>query len=156
MYQDDYLNFEDQNYNDFESENDVEKMLEKEKMKDKGYNVIYRKAIRRDGKRYNKKTKVYTSSGTGTYIRDVETGQYTSNLVGSRDEDLFFKVILATGECKSKNGSSTLFFISPQHYANYLQCAIDPELVHNWEKKRDARLAELHKLKKSTHKIARM
>jgi len=150
MYQDDYYNFEEQN--DFESEHDVEKMLEKEKMKDRGYNVIYRKAVRRDGKRYNKKIKVYTSNGTGSYIRDVETGQYSSNMVGSRDEDLFFKVILATSECQSSNGFSTLFFISPQHYANYLQCEVDPEVVRNWEKKRDARLLELSKLKKSNRK----
>jgi hypothetical protein len=150
MYQDDYYNFEEQN--DFESEHDVEKMLEKEKMKDRGYNVIYRKAVRRDGKRYNKKIKVYTSNGTGSYIRDVETGQYSSNMVGSRDENLFFKVILATSECQSSNGFSTLFFISPQHYANYLQCEVDPEVVRNWEKKRDARLLELSKLKKSNRK----
>jgi hypothetical protein len=150
MYQDDYYNFEEQN--DFESEHDVEKMLEKEKMKDRGYNVIYRKAVRRDGKRYNKKIKVYTSNGTGSYIRDVETGQYSSNMVGSRDEDLFFKVILATSECQSSNGFSTLFFISPQHYANYLQCEVDPEVVRNWEKKRDVRLLELSKLKKSNRK----
>jgi hypothetical protein len=143
MYQDDYYNFEDQN--DFESEHDIEKMLEKQKSKDKGYNVVYRKAVRRDGKTYNKKTKLYTSSGKGNYIRDVETGQYSSIMVGSKDEDLFFKVILATGECQSANGSSTLFFISPQHYANYLQCEVDPEVVHNWEKKRDARLLELKK-----------
>lgn len=145
MYQDDYYNFEDQN--DFESEHDIEKMLEKQKSKDRGYNVIYRKAVRRDGKRYNKKIKVYTSGGTGTRIRDVETGQYSSNIVGSKDEDLFYKVILGTNECQSANGSSTLFFMSPQHYANYLQCEVDPEVVHNWEKKRDARLAELKKSK---------
>ena len=150
MYQDDYYNFEDQN--DYDSEHDVEKMLEKEKAKDKGYNVIYRKALRRDGRTYNKKIKVYTSGGTGTRIRDVETGQYSSNMVGSRDEDLFFKVILATSECQSSNGFSTLFFISPQHYANYLQCEVDPEVVRNWEKKRDVRLLELSKLKKSNRK----
>jgi len=153
MYQDDYYNFEDEN--DFESEHDVEKMLEKEKMKDKGYNVIYRKAIRRDGRTYNKKFKVYTSGGTGTRIRDVETGQYSSNLVGSRDEDLFYKVSLSTSECRNANGCNTLFFMSPQHYANYLQCEVDPEVVRNWEVKRDARLAELSKLKKSTHKAVR-
>jgi len=149
MYYDDYLNFEDQNDN--ESEHDVQKMLEKEKMKDKGYNVVYRKVNRPDGRKYNKKLKLYTSSGVGSYIRDVETGKYFSNIVGSRDEDLFFKVILATGECNSSNGFSTLFFISPQHYESYLQCEVDPKIVHNWEKKRDGRLAELKKSKKSRY-----
>jgi len=153
MYQDDYYNVEEEN--DFESEHDVEKMLEKEKMKDKGYNVIYRKALRRDGRKYNKKFKVYTSGGTGTRIRDVETGQYSSTIVGSKDEDLFYKVTLSTSECRSANGCNTLFFMSPQHYANYLQCEVDHEVVRNWEVKRDARLAELSKLNKSTYKVVK-
>jgi hypothetical protein len=152
MYQDDYYNFEE--HNDYDSEHEVEKMLEKEKAKDKGYNIIYRKALRRDGRTYNKKIKVYTSGGTGTRIRDVETGQYSSSIVGSKDEDLFYKVILGTSECQSANGYSTLFFMSPQHYANYLECQVDPEVVRNWEVKRDARMAELSKLKKPIHKIA--
>lgn len=153
MYQDDYYNFEEQN--DCHSEHDVEKMLEKEKMKDKGYNVIFRKALRRDGRTYNKKIVVYTSSGTGTRIRDVETGQYSSSIVGSKDEDLFYKVTLSTSECRSGNGNNILFFMSPQHYANYLQCEVDPEIVRNWEVKRDARLAELSKLNKSARKLVR-
>jgi hypothetical protein len=153
MYQDDYYNIEEQN--DLESEHDLEKMLDKEKMKDKGYNVIFRKALRRDGRTYNKKITVYTSSGTGTRIRDVETGQYSSSIVGSKDEDLFYKVTLSTSECRSANGQNTLFFMSPQHYANYLQCEVDPEVVRNWEVKRDARLAELSKLNKSPRKVVR-
>lgn len=152
MYQDDYYKFEEGN--DFESENDVEKMLEKEKMKDKGYNVIYRKDVRRDGRTYNKKIKVYTSGGIGSRIRDVETGQYSSSIVGSKDEDLFYKVSLSTSECRSANDNNTLFFMSPQHYTNYLQCEVDPEIVHNWEVKRDARLSELSKLNKSTNKLS--
>lgn len=140
MYQDDYFNPVDQN--DFE-EQDVDKMFEKVKKQDKGYNVIYRKAFKKDGRRYNKKIEIYTSSGSGTRIRDAETGEYFSNIVGSKDEDLFFKVILATGECQSLNGSSTLFFSSPQHYATHMQCEVDPVSAHNWEEKRDARLFEL-------------
>jgi len=153
MYQDDYFNPDE---NDFESENHVENILEKEKMKDRGYNIIYRKAQRRDGKTYSKKIKIYTSSCTGNRIRDAETGEYFSNMVGSKDEDLFFKVILATGERQSSNGYSTLFFISPQHYANYLQCEIDQTIVSNWEKRRDARLSDLKKSKRSTRDYSRV
>jgi hypothetical protein len=151
MYQEDYFNSDE---NDFESENNVETMLEKEKMKDKGYNVIYRKSKRPNGRTYSKKIKIYTSSGTGNFIRDVETGKYFPNIVGSKDEDLFFKVILATGERQSANGFSTLFFISPQHYADYLQCEVDPIIAYNWEKKRDARLAELKTSKRSVRGFA--
>jgi len=146
MYQDDYFNLDD--HNDYDNEPDVKNMLEKEKMRDRGYNVIYRMVQRPNGKTYNKKIKIYTTSGIGSHIRDVETGEYSSYLVGSKDENLFFKIILATGQCNSANSSSTLFFTSPQHYANYLHCEVDPGVVHKWEMKRDARLAELKRQKK--------
>jgi len=149
MYEYDYFN--PANLNDFEDDLNVEKMFEREKRKDIGYNVIYRKAYRRDGTPYRKKTEIYTSGGTGSQIRDAETGDYFTNKVGSMDEDLFYKVILATGECTSANGSSTLFFVSPQHYSNHMACDVDPVLAYNWEKKRDARLAELNKNKKPTY-----
>lgn len=132
---------------------DAEKNLEDVRSRDRGYNVIYRKAERISGRNkgriYNKKIRIYTTSGTGSNIRDAETGQYYSNIVGSKDENLFFKVILATGECKSANKSSTLFYLSPQHYANHLLCHLSDEIIHNWEEKRDKRLSELKIEKKS-------
>lgn len=140
MYQEDYYNPVDQNDYD---EVDDNKMFEQVKTLDRGYNVIYRKALRKDGRKYNKKIEIYTSSGTGTRIRDAETGEYTNYIVGSSNEDLFFKVMLATGECKSANGSYTLFFSSPQHYANHLHCDVSPQLTADWEEKRDARLIEI-------------
>jgi hypothetical protein len=128
--------------NDYDVQ-DNDKMLDKKKRMDRAYNVIYRKALRKDGRKYDKKIEIYTSGGTGSRIRDAESGEYLNYIVGSRDEDLFFKTALATGECKSANGSNTLFYASPQHYANHLQITIDPQTVSKWEKKRDARLATL-------------
>ena len=148
MYQDDYFNPADQNDYD---EIDVEKMFEREKKKDRGYNVVYRRAHRKDGTPYRKRIEIYSSSGCGNCIRDAETGEYFTNKVGSMDEDLFFKVILATGECHSANGSSTLFFVSPQHYASHMSCDVDPVIAYNWEKKRDARLAEVNKNRRPTY-----
>lgn len=140
MYQDDYYNPVDQNdYDEF----DDDKMFEKSKRQDRGYNIIYRKALRKDGRKYNKKIEFYTSSGKGNHIRDAETGEYTDYIVGSKDEDLFFKVLLATGECSSTNGSYTLFYDSPQHYANHLNCEINPKTCVAWEEKRDKRLIEI-------------
>lgn len=144
MYQDDFYNPADPN----DVDNDDEKMFEKAKRMDRGYNVIYRKALRKDGRIYNKKIEIYTSSGTGTRIRDAETGEYYTNLVGSKDEDLYFKVTLATGECSSANGSTTLFYNSPQHYANHLMCDIDTQIALKWEDKQNARLSELKREKK--------
>ena len=146
MYNEDYFNPSQPNdYNDVRPQ---DKLLEEPKNMDRGYNVIYRKVEKKDGKVKNKKIEIYTSSGTGNHIRDAETGEYFNNLVGSKDEDLFFKVGLSTGECRSANGSSTLFYLSPQHYASHLHRTVDLVQVANWEQKRDARLAEINAAKK--------
>ena len=94
-----------------------------------------------------KKYEIYTSGVTGNHIRDAESGEYFNYKIGSQDEDLFFKVSLATGECKSANGFSTLFYMSPQHSENHLQMNINPILVAAWEKKRDARLIQMKSVK---------
>jgi hypothetical protein len=117
---------------------------------DKGYNVIYRMVERPDGKIKRKKIDIYTSGDTGHRIRDAATGEYYQNLVGSQDEDLFFKVGLSTGECKSANGSNTLFFLSPAHYANHLHCSVNENFVDDWQIKRRVRTEQLNKTKKST------
>jgi hypothetical protein len=144
MYQEDNYNPADPN--DYDDEFD--KMLDKSKKTDKGYNAVYRKVQRKDGLWKNKKIDVYTSSGPGTRIRDAETGEYFPNMVGSKDEDLFFKVALSTGECRSLNGSNTLFYVSPQHYMNHLNTEVPPERIALWEERRSARLIELRASKR--------
>ena len=106
---------------------------------DRGYNVIYRTCTNKKGQQVRTPISIYTSGGTDSQIRDAETGAYYSQLVGSADEDLYFKVILATGECKSKNGSSTLFYLSPRHYMSHLNCQVSEDSIQSWQEKRDAR-----------------
>jgi len=144
MYQED--NYHPTSPNDYDDAFD--KMLDKTKKTDKGHNTVYRKFQRRDGQWKNKKIDVYTSSGAGTRIRDAETGEYFPNYVGSKDEDLFFKVSLSTGECTSANNSNTLFYVSPQHYMNHLNAVVTPERIALWEERRSARLIELRVSKK--------
>jgi hypothetical protein len=145
MYQDDYFNPanpNDYNDDDLGQTHEVMKNLLKD---DRGLNTLIRKVQMDDGKIKNKRIKVFTSGSVGTRIRDAETGEYYPNKVGSKDEDLFFKVIISTGECKSANGSNKLFYFSPQHYENHLYTDVHPEKVAEWEAKRDARLKELKK-----------
>jgi hypothetical protein len=143
MYQEDYFNPANPNeYNDDElgQTRDVIKKLLRQ---DKGLNTLTRKVQTQDGKIKNKRIEVFTSGGVGTRIRDAETGEYYQNKVGTKDEDLFFKVIISTGECNSANGSNQLFYFSPHHYENHLYTYVDPEKVAEWETRRDARLKEL-------------
>ena len=138
MYGDNYT---EQPYNDEQSYPDD--LYEQSKKLDKGYNVIRKSTGRR-----NKDFAVYSSNGTGNQIRDAETGEYFHNLVGSKDEDLFFKVSLSTGKCKSKNGSNTLFYLSPQHYSSHFKMELRDDVNRCWESKRDGRLIAMKMEKK--------
>jgi hypothetical protein len=112
------------------------------KAEDSGFNVISQRDSR-GGK--TKKVEMYTSSGTGNFIRDAETGEYYNEKVGSKDEDLYFKISLSTGECTSKNNSSAMYFQSPAHYMSCMKTTVSPATIARWEARRDARIAELKK-----------
>ena len=147
MYEDDYFNPTIPNdYNDDVKEDAITKALKRE---DRGLNTIIRQVRMDSGKIKNKRIKIFTSGDIGTRIRDAETGEYYPNLVGSVDEDIFFKVSYATGDCNSLNGSNTLFYMSPQHFESCLYSTVDPKQIAMWEAKRDARLNEMNKRNKS-------
>lgn len=128
------------------SSDEHRKISESLKKGDKGYNILWRMVLKND-KMKRTKIEVYTTSGHGCHIRDAETGAYYKHLVGTADEDLYFSVILATGECNSANGSSTLFYLSPNHYMTHLKCELEPILIARWKDKHDARLEKLNILK---------
>jgi hypothetical protein len=128
--------------------NEIEKEMLSLKKIDRGYNKVYRNIPRAsDGKIINTKIDVYTTGSIGSRIRDADTGEYYNYKVGSRDEDLFFKVSLATGECNSKNGSNTLFYLSPHHYMSHLNVELDDSVINSWEEKRNIFLKNNKKTK---------
>ena len=133
-----YTDFNDQN-DSYEEQREQRKLVEEAKKMDRGYNVIYRNCPNKKGQLVRTPISIYTSGGTDSQIRDAESGAYYSHIVGSADEDLYFKVILATGECKSKNGSNTLFYLSPRHYMSHLNNEVSEDTLKMWETKRDAR-----------------
>lgn len=124
------------------------------KKADRGFNKIYRKVHREsDDRNVLKKIELYTTGGTGSNIRDAETGEYYNEKVGTKYEDLYFKVSLATGECTSLNGSNTLFYLSPNHYERHLYVELDNETKLNWEEKKQQLLYTLNQNKtKSVNK----
>jgi hypothetical protein len=112
--------------------NDYDNEIKTAKSYDSGYNIIYRYITRVDGIKKRTKIEVYTSGNVGTRIRDAESGLYYSELVGSKEDNQFFKVQLSTGECKSKNGSRTLYYLSPMHYYSHLKIPHDHEIEKKW------------------------
>ena len=128
--------------NDYETNSTGKNIIDDAKKMDVGYNKLWRMIPRSDGSLKRSKIEVYTSSGIGANIRNAASGQYYSHKVGSSDEDLFFTVIMATGECRSKNGSSTLFYDSPQQYMSHMNSVVSPSLIERWTEKRNDRLRE--------------
>jgi hypothetical protein len=90
---------------------------------------------------------VYSSGQTGfTYIRNAETGESSNYIVGSANEDLFYKVAVATGEFKG--GPITLFYNSPEHYEKHQYTFVDEEMKFIWREKKRMRLEKQIKVNK--------
>ena len=90
-----------------------------------------------------KNVHVYVSSGVGSTIRDAETGQtYPGVMVGSKDEDLLFKVSIATGS-NAANGLNTAFYQSPAHFVTHMHAKIGMDTEQRWNTKRIQRVREL-------------
>ena len=124
----------------FYNKNEMNKTVVDIKSIDRGYNKIWRN-VYKNGKLKKTGIELYTTGCCGSNIRDAETGEYYQHIVGTADEDLYFKVILATGECNSKNGSSTLFYLSPKHYSDHFGVnsnRFTDDFIAEWNKRRDA------------------
>lgn len=146
MTHDEYDNYKLDSLYDAKEERSL---IKQTKAMDKGHNVIYRNMLNKKGVIKPTPLEVYTSCGTHSNIRDAETGAYYKSLVGSADEDLYFKVVIATGECSSKNGSSTLFYSSPSHYMSHFKIQLADDIVNNWQSNCDARIKEKNSFNKN-------
>lgn len=113
--------------------------LNETKQFDKGHAKINGFVERADGSLKSTKMDVYASGFIGSHIRDAESGEYYKELVGSPDEDLYFKMKMTSEKIKSKNGSSTLFYISPDQCMRHLNIEIPQNIINEWLEKRDAR-----------------
>ena len=72
----------------------------------------------------------YSSGPTGSNIRNAQTGVYTKDIVGSKCEDLYFKVTIADGNLL------TLFYDSPEQYERHQHEKLSQETKEQWFKKR--------------------
>jgi hypothetical protein len=94
----------------------------------------------KDGKYYHKVViENYGSGQQGSKIRNAVTGQRYPYLVGSSNEDLFFKVSDASARNKRKD-TLILFYDSPEQYENHHFTTISQDIKNRWqEKNMDAR-----------------
>lgn len=105
------------------------KMIDDVKKMDTGYNKLTRFV---DGKK--KSIEVYSTVSTpGSNIRGAITGSYYRDFkVGSRDENVFYKVAISTGECKNDN---IFFFDNPEQYERALFTTVSPAEKEAWYSK---------------------
>lgn len=131
--------YETEHLDDFvDNKNDL---LNEAKNLDKGHAKIWGYIERPDGSLKEAKIDIYTTGYAGSHIRDAESGEYYSEVVGSLDENMYFKMSMVTGYLRAKNESNILFYKSPDHCMRHLHIDISPEIVSKWQDKRDQRLA---------------
>ena len=76
-----------------------------------------------------------TSTTPYMYIRDAVTGaQCAPYRVGTLDEELFFSVILSTGEL-GQRGPFVLFYDNPEQYEKHMATKVSKETKHAWFQK---------------------
>ncbi len=98
------------------------------------HSIPFRK-IAPDGKWKKRLTIVsYGSGGIGSKIRNAVTGSSYNFLVGSSDEDLFFKVIDSTGRNKRRD-PLMLYYDTPEQYENHRFTKVSVESKSRWNKK---------------------
>lgn len=111
--------------------------LKKIKEMDKHYHVYEKIIVVGSSDKFIKKLhriEYYSSGGEGTRIRDAQTGNYTNHLVGSKDEDLYFKIRMS-GKSDDRIGV-TVFYDSPEHYERHHHEKLSEGIKESWLKKR--------------------
>ena len=85
-----------------------------------------------DGKYYKKITiENYGSGSYGSRIRNAVTGVRYNFIVGTAEQDLFFKVIDSTGR-NGRREPLMLYYDSPEQYENHHFTTISQEVKQQW------------------------
>jgi len=132
MYRDDYVN-DFMNDGQEEQEKSNKKIFEDLKKEDKGF---YSWNVKIPGSVKPVKVEAYSSGDVGSRIRDPITGdRYRDYKVGSKYEDLFFKVIF-TSQNFAGRGAPTLFYSSPEQYEKHTKEFVGSQIKEKWHLKK--------------------
>ncbi len=109
---------------------------------DKRYHVINKQILFNKDYKKNIKIELHGSGDVGTTIRDAETGKYyKGHLVGSSDEDLYFKISHSVPSINNEYRESlTLFYISPEHYERHQYVNLNESVKQRWYTKNQAHM----------------
>jgi hypothetical protein len=126
MYQEEY--YDNDNYS-IESKTNQKKV--KSIIEDNRLFTLWRRG---NNGRMEKK-EVYGTGSTGSTIRNAITGNYyNGDNVGSIVENLYYSVLISTGECGKT--PATLFFDTPEQYEKYFNQILKQESKKRWSEKK--------------------
>ena len=98
-------------------------------------NKRFHKANRRLENRKQSMIEYYSSGDIGSCITSATSGiKYKEYIVGSKHEDLFFKVSISNGEFVGK-GSLTLFYDSPEQFEKHQYIELSLDVKQKWYEK---------------------
>lgn len=83
----------------------------------------------------------YSNPYHSSRVREAISGEYTKYFIGKKEEELFFKVAVATG--MSKDGPVHLYYFSPEQYEKHHRCEVSGAVKVAWQKKYNAICDEL-------------
>jgi hypothetical protein len=75
---------------------------------------------------------MFSSGITGSNIRNAVTGEHSRHLVGTLEQNLFFKVVMSTGEFKGGPSPVHLYYASPEQFEAHQYCEVDEETRNKW------------------------
>jgi hypothetical protein len=82
-----------------------------------------------------------TSSHPGCVIRNAVSGALENGMhVGSRDENLYFRACISTGELPRNSSSNRAFFSCPDEYESMFQEVLSSNIKEAWRASRDIEL----------------
>lgn len=125
-------------YDDESLTSSVQRALKKIKPSaDTGKRYVYRTVYDENERRKTKRIEFYeTPAIIGRYIRDAVTGKRCAPFrFGSKEEDLFYSVTLATGENGTRQ-APILFFDNPEQYERLFHTQIPQHAKELWLEKR--------------------
>jgi len=132
IYDDD--RFHPTNFNDIDNKQDSISISSP----DNGYNKVIKTYMDDTGLKHKYLLEYYSSGSNQSLIRNAVTGIKYKNLrVGTKDEDLLFKISINTFE-NNKN-KEVLFYDSPEQYETHHYCKLSSNTINKWYEKRGLR-----------------
>jgi hypothetical protein len=162
MYEDDYLDptlendYEEDDYHSINSMNDASYTSRRShirknviKIVNKAYHTT--KVVNKETGSIVKVGFYETSFTPGCYIKNAISGNSYSYKVGSANEDLVFKVNMATGI--TGQNACILFYSYPEEFEKHMCTKVSETIKRNWKDKYDKRAEQVELLAKKVENV---